>query len=216
MLSQGSSNGININYYSTSKKIISDKNALINKYKISPKTFIIAFVGRVTRDKGIVEIIDALNICIKRGADIKLIIVGPIERQDPLPSEYYAQLETNPNIIYMGKQMDVRPIYALADGLVLYSYREGFGNVVIEASSFGLPTIVADIPGLKDTIIDLQTGLLVEPRNSKKLSEAIFKLYSDRDLSTKLGQVAKERIHKHFSNEVVWSAQYKLYKKLCK
>ncbi len=216
VLTEGSSNGINLSHYSLSEKIVADRELLIKKYNIPEDAFLIAFVGRVTKDKGIVEIIDALNVCIKRGANMKLIIAGPIEHQDPIPEDYYLQLETNPNIIYVGKQLDVRPIYALAQTLVLYSYREGFGNVVIEASSFGVPSIVADIPGLKDTTIHMETGLIVEPRNTKELADAIFRLYNDMNLAVKLGENGKERVYKFFSNEVVWSAQHKLYEELHK
>src|SRR5690606_34727020 len=137
--------------------------ALRADYMIPDAKFYLLYVGRVTKDKGLKEVFDALNICWKNGANIQFIIAGPIEKDDPLPEEYYKMLETNENITYLGKQLDVRPVYAIGDALVLYSYREGFGNVVIEASSMKLPTIVADIPGLRDTTENGVTRLIINP-----------------------------------------------------
>ncbi|MVX35985.1 glycosyltransferase [Myroides sp. LoEW2-1] len=135
--------------------------------------------------------------------------------QDPLQEDYYTKLNNNKDILYLGKQLDVRPLYALADSLVLYSYREGFGNVVIESASFGVPTIVADIPGLRDTTVHMETGLLIKPRSVESLTEALMYLYKNRPQAKIMGEKGKDRIHAFFTNEIVWSAQLNLYKELC-
>lgn len=216
VLSKGSSNGLNLDYYSLNERVISDSDELTTRYQIAESTFMVAFVGRITKDKGLIELIDAVNSCVKNGMNIKLIIAGPVEREDPIPEKYYSQLKNSPNIIYIGKQKDVRPVYALADALILYSHREGFGNVVIEAASFALPVIVADIPGLRDTTVHLKTGLIIESENSKELEKAILKLYNDRELAVTLGENGRERVEKYFANEIVWSEQVKLYEELCR
>jgi len=216
VLSKGSSNGINVKHYSRSENILQNAQILIEKFKIPKNSFKLVFVGRLTKDKGLVELLDALKICLDSKADISLVIAGPIEKQDPMPEEYYGMIESHPRIYYLGKQIDVRPVYTLGNALVLYSYREGFGNVAIEASSMGIPTIVADIPGLRDTTEHEVTGLLVEPRNSGKLSNAIMKLYDDHELVKKLGENGQMRVAHYFSNEIVWSKQLELYLELCK
>jgi len=216
VLSKGSSNGLSVEKFTINDEINSKALALRADYMIPDAKFYLLYVGRVTKDKGLKEVFDALNICWKNGANIQFIIAGPIEKDDPLPEEYYKMLETNENITYLGKQLDVRPVYAIGDALVLYSYREGFGNVVIEASSMKLPTIVADIPGLRDTTENGVTGLIINPRNSYKLSEGIMKLYNNRSLSIKMGLNGRKRVEQYFRNEIVWSMQLELYKKLCK
>lgn len=216
VLSQGSSNGIDISRYTRNSEIIKHAKSILENLDIPINSFKLLFVGRVTKDKGLIELIDALRICNRSYKDIHLIIAGPIENGDPLPDEYYDILHNYANIHYIGKQIDVRPIYAFADALVLYSYREGFGNVVIEASSMKLPTIVSDIPGLRDTTIHKVTGLLVEPQNSVALSNSILQLYSDPSLRIKYGENGRKRILQYFSNEIVWSKQNELYKQLCK
>src|SRR5690606_38495259 len=174
VLSKGSSNGIDLNYYTPSAELTTRAHSLAEKYDITQEAFKLIFVGRVTRDKGIIELLEAFKFCLAMNLNIELIIAGPIEKQDPIPDGYYRLIDEHPKIHYVGKQIDVRPVYLLGDALVLYSYREGFGNVVIEASSMGLPTIVADIPGVRDTTDDNVTGLVVPPKNVPKLSEAII------------------------------------------
>ena len=215
VLSKGSSNGINVERYSASDAIYDQSRALEKRFSIHYASFRIIFVGRVTRDKGVIELLEAFKLCLTYNADIQLIIAGPIEEQDPIPRQYYRLMKEHPRIYYLGKQIDVRPVYLLGNVLVLYSHREGFGNVVIEAASMGLPTIVADIPGLKDTTVDGETGLRVLPADAKKLCNAILRLYNDRELVNSYGAEGRARVTKYFSNEIVWSKQLDLYLKLC-
>ncbi len=216
VLSKGSSNGIDVDKYTINNSILEQSHRVLKSYNISEGSFKLLYVGRVTKDKGITEVLDALRICWNQGADIQFLIAGPIEKDDPIPDSYYKMIDSHPNIIYLGKQIDVRPIYALGNALVLFSHREGFGNVVIEASSMKLPTIVANIPGLKDTTESEQTGILVEGKNSIKLSEAILKLYNDRKLASQMGENGRVRIENYFRNEIVWSKQLELYNQLCR
>lgn len=216
VLSKGSSNGIDIMRYTPSETTYSQSQQLETRFKIPPTSFRLIFVGRVTKDKGIIELLEAFRMCLASNIDIRLIIAGPIEMQDPIPEKYYRLIKGHPRIHYLGKQENVAPVYALGHALVLYSHREGFGNVVIEAASMGLPTIVADIPGLKDTTENDHTGLLVVPRDPVALSEAILKLYGNKEMAKKYGMQGRARVANYFSNEVVWSKQLELYLKLCK
>lgn len=216
VLSKGSSNGIDLRHYSLNETIKEKALTLLTKNGLDESVFKLLFIGRLTKDKGVEELIDAFEGCLELGVDMKLILAGPIEMQDPLREDYYAKLEGNKNILYLGKQLDVRPLYALADVLILYSYREGFGNVAIESASFAVPTIVADIPGLRDTTVHMETGLVIKPRSVESLIEAIMYLYKNRGQAKIMGEKGKERIHTFFANEIVWSAQLNLYKDLCK
>jgi len=216
VLSKGSSNGISVNHYTPTDAISEKATALEKEFHIAPEAFKLVFVGRVTRDKGMIELLEAFKFCLAAKKDIRLIIAGPIEKQDPIPEEYYTFIEQHPCVHYLGKQIDVRPVYMLGDALVLYSYREGFGNVAIEASSMGLPTIVADIPGLRDTTEHEVTGLRVPPREVAHLSEAILKLYDNKGLAKSLGKQGQVRVAQYFANEIVWSKQLELYLTLWK
>lgn len=214
LLGKGSSNGVDISRFTHSKQLKNDAERILHNYNIPIRSFKFVFVGRVTKDKGVVEMLNAFLELATIRSDTSLIVAGPIEMADPLPPKYYQILERHPQIYYLGKVLDVRPIYTLADALILYSHREGFGNVVIEAASMGLPAIVADIPGLRDTIEPNRSGLLVEPKTESALMAAMLRYVDEPYEALKHGEHGLERIRLYFANEVIWSGQLSLYKSL--
>ena len=117
--------------------------------------FTFVFVGRIVRDKGINELISAFDRLHREHGEVRLVLVGPREDDlDPVLPETLQRINQGDGIEAVGRQSDVRPFYANADALVFPSYREGFPNVVIEAGAMGLPSIVTDINGAREIIID--------------------------------------------------------------
>lgn len=190
----GSSGGVelkrfNYNYRNQYRKEIRDK------YNIGYNELVFGFVGRITRDKGINELLEAFQH-IKNA---KLLMVGMIDDADSLNQELYESSLHDETIIYTGNVDDVEKYYAAIDVLVLPSYREGFGNVVIEAGAMGTPAIVTNIPGPVDTIVQNETGLMVEEKNVKSLEGAMQRIFS---LDYKaMGQKANEYIVRSFDSE---------------
>lgn len=214
VLNKGSSNGVDILKYSNDDSSRFAANQLKADLGIYENDFVLLFVGRVTKDKGVQETVEAFLKLNESYDNTKLIIAGPIEKDDPLPNEIYKQIKNNENIFYLGKLQDVKTVYSASDVLVLYSYREGFGNVVIEASSMGLPTIVANIPGLKDTTVHNKTGLKVQPKCTISLLDAFDYYYNNRDVLKEHGANGRLRVKRHFRNEIIWEKQLELYEKL--
>ena len=169
----GSSGGVDLNRFNA-------KNANEwRKYKreqlnISPEEFVYGFVGRITADKGVKELITAFNR-IKMDVPSKLVFVGSIDQDNNLSAEILKELDENPNIIKVGQTTEVEKYYPLFDVLVLPSYREGFGNVVIEAEAMGVPVIVSNIPGPIDAMINEHTGLVFESKNVEQLISAMVR-----------------------------------------
>lgn len=214
VLGEGSSNGVNTNFFTKDRKTIEEGMGIIEKFRIPPKSFKFIFVGRVTKDKGLAELLEAFSRLHEDRSDTNLIIVGPIEEGDPLPEQYYKLIEDHPAIFHVGKLLDVRPIYSVADALVLYSHREGFGNVVIEGASMGLPTIVADIPGLRDTTEANMSGLHVEPQEPDMLYQAMSYYVVNPEVAKQHGENGATRARHSFKNEVIWNGQLSLYKSM--
>lgn len=96
----------------------------------------------------------------------------------------------------------------------MYSYREGFGNVVLEAACLELPTIVSDIPGLRDTTESKITGFVIEPGNHKVLARSIMTLYKNKEYAHSLGVNGRRRAVRYFRNKVIWNKQLELYNNL--
>lgn len=132
------------------------------------------FVGRIVGDKGINELVRAFHKLNKANPNTKLILIGPEEDNlDPIKPEIKSEIEDNSSIEALGSQNDVRPFYGEADALVFPSYREGFPNVVIEAGAMGLPSIVTDINGSREIIIDGENGTIVPPHDVDALYKAM-------------------------------------------
>jgi len=165
---------------------------------------VIVFIGRVNRDKGIVELIDASRMLAQRGVAHRLILVGPFEPElDPLPDATLARIREEPIINAVGYDPEPEKYLAVADVLCLPSYREGFGNVVIEAAVMGVPTVGTRIVGLRDAVEDGVTGVLVPPKDAEALARALADLLSDEPRRRALGLAARERAVRLFDARVV-------------
>ncbi len=164
----GSSGGIDTVRFDAQKRDAFCKT-IREKYNIPADAFVFGFVGRITRDKGINEILTAFN----QISDCKLLMVGFTDEVDTLDQALYQQSLENPDIIYTGPVTDVEKYFAAIDCLLLPSYREGFGNVVIEAAAMGTPAIVSNIPGPIDASENKKTALWVAPKDCNALFDAM-------------------------------------------
>lgn len=165
---------------------------------------VIVFIGRLTRDKGIAELVQAFCGLERRLAGVHLILIGPEEpERDPLPETTRAAIAANARIHALGYSAVPEHYLAASDLLCLPSYREGFGNAVIEAAAVGLPAVGTRITGLRDAILDGTTGLLVAPRDAAALETALAELLSDDARRRAMGQAARERVLRHFDARTV-------------
>ena len=168
----GSACGVSLDKFNIQRK--NEYRSYIRKeYNISRDTFVYIFIGRVTRDKGINELLSAFK---KLNDDSVLFLLGNNEVDTSVNKELYDWSLENKNIIYTGNVDDVERYLSAADCYVLPSYREGFGMSVIEAEAMGVPVIVTDIPGPVDAVIDNRTGLLVKKANEDSLLDAMKKI----------------------------------------
>lgn len=168
----GSTGGVDLNRFDFNmreewRKQIREENG----YQDSD--FIYGFVGRVTRDKGINELLAAF-MRLDNGS--KLFVIGDMENKDTLNQGLLNKAMKNPNIKFHESVSDIERYYAALDVLVLPSYREGFGNVIIEAGAVGTPAIVTNIPGPVDTIVREKTALIVPVKNWMALYESFKKI----------------------------------------
>lgn len=161
VLGYGNIRGVNLNYWRKTAE-----------RQEGPLTFI--FVGRIVREKGMNELVEAFVKLNQEYPKTRLLLVGPYENDlDPVSSKTKNLIETCPSIEAVGSQKDVRPFYEQSDVLVFPSYREGFPNVVIEAGAMELPSIVTDINGSREIIAHGENGVIVPPQDEHALWEAL-------------------------------------------
>lgn len=213
VLGNGSSNGIDTRYFDPSLFSEEHKDKLRTELKIDKKDFVFIFVGRLVGDKGINELVQAFDSISQSHAFAKLLLVGPQETKlDPLRQETLSRIEKNENIISVGYQADVRPFFAIADALVFPSYREGFPNVVMQAGAMGLPSIVSDINGCNEIIIEGQNGTIIPSKDASVLKEKMELFIIDELYLKRLRDNAREMIVSRYQQKVVWEAILREYK----
>ena len=220
VIANGSSNGIDSTYFNPELFSELQNTALKKLLNIEPEDFVFVFVGRLVADKGITEMVaafEALRPFDKLRADgaqgdnfalnCKLLLVGDYESDlDPLSPETLAIIQNNKAIITVGFQSDVRPFLSIADALIFPSYREGFPNVVMQAGAMGLPSIVSNINGCNEIIVEGENGTIIPVKNTPAIIEKMELLMTDQSYFKKLKSNARQMIVSRYEQKVVWEA----------
>lgn len=215
VIGNGSSNGINTAHFNPDHFSENDKIVLRANLGITPEDFVFVFVGRLVGDKGINELVAAFQNLNTIGLPVKLLLVGPQEDDlDPLQPQTLHQINSNSNIVSVGFQHDVRAYFAISDVLVFPSYREGFPNVVMQAGAMGLPSIVTDINGCNEIVIEGENGIIIPAKDEQAIFNAMEKMLKDSVLLEKMKQNARSMIVSRYEQEVVWKAILAEYEKL--
>lgn len=197
VVGNGSSNGIDIGYYSADA---------VNEIKQSELPITFGFVGRIFYEKGINELIGAFVRLQKEFPNqIGLRLIGFME-EELYPVSYWvkAEIKHNPGIEFVGYQSDVRPYLLGCDVFVFPSYREGFPNVVMQAGALGLPQIVSDINGCNEIIIDGVNGIIIPPQDEEALYQAMKKLIEEPVLISEMSKQARELITSRYERKEMW------------
>ena len=203
VLAHGNVNGIDLEYFNPNLSF--EKPTELSC--IQPNDFVFVFVGRLVRDKGIIELVDAFENVNKLHKNAKLLLVGPYEQDlDPLPEITLNKIRQNKNIIETGFQKDVRPYLKASHCFVFPSHREGFPNVVLQAGAMDLPCVVSNINGSNEIIIDQENGLIFEKQDTNALYKKMAIVIEDKSYYLHLQSNSRRLIASRFSQELVWNA----------
>ncbi len=207
----GSCNGVDITRFEPTPERIRKAAELRSHFGIPADAPVALFIGRLTCDKGICELLQAFLQIENRFPRLRLLLVGSFEDGDPLPVEIRKHLETHERIVLAGPVNDPAPYYALADLQILPSHREGLPTVVLEAHAAGKPVIGASATGIVDLLVDGETGLLFPVGDAPALAEATARIIEDKALARKLALAGQDQVRRKFRQEVIWSALHREY-----
>ena len=210
----GSCNGVDVARFAPTQQRIWRAAELRRQFGIPADAPVALFVGRLTCDKGIAELIEAFLQLENRIPNLRLLLVGSFEDGDPLPEDIRKRLETHDRVILAGPVNDTAPYYAMADVLVLPSRREGLPTVVLEAHAAGKPVIGAAATGIVDLLVDGETGLLFPVGDVSSLANAIARLIEDKALARKLADAGRDQVKRKFRQELIWAALRREYLKV--
>lgn len=213
VLGHGNVRGIDLEYYNPALPEVQTEADKIHDKNV----FTFVFIGRMVRDKGINELVKAFSQLNITYPDTRLLLVGPYEENlDPLSAETLAEIKNNKAIKSVGCQTDVRPWLAASDIFVFPSYREGFPNVVIEAGAMSLPSIVTDINGSREIIINGTNGIIIPPREVKALQDAMERLLTNSELTLEMSSNARPLIESRYEQGYVRQCLKDYYNEILK
>jgi glycosyltransferase involved in cell wall biosynthesis len=175
---------------------------------------VLGFVGRVVRDKGVHELVEAFEKLASEFSELHLLIVGVREPEDPVNESILHRMDHHARIHCTGFQKDVRHLLSAMDILVHPSYREGLPTAPLEAAARELPVIATRIPGCIDAVQEGCTGLLVPPRDSGALAEAIRHYLKNPEVRKRHGRSGREWVLKKYDRQAAWTALLSEYQKL--
>ena len=209
VLGYGNVRGVDITYYDRSPEVM----RLVKELRDETLTTFV-FVGRIGRDKGIEELCMAFDKLSKEHCSTRLWIIGPDESDvDPIPESARTIIRENAHIQTLGMLRDEQLLahYAAADCFVLPSYREGFPNTVLEAGAMGLPSIVTDINGSREIIIEGENGTIVPPHDTDALYEAIKRMIENPEDRKRMAGNARRLVAERFEQSYVRKCLYDFY-----
>jgi|WetSurMetagenome_2_1015567.scaffolds.fasta_scaffold00106_22 glycosyltransferase involved in cell wall biosynthesis len=204
VIGAGSLAGVDLDRFNPDLWTQEEKRRLRAGLGIADESRLLIFIGRITGDKGIIELTEAFNLLLRDNYNVDLLLLGPLDRDcgglESMSTDYNFNSD---RIHYTGYDDCPEKYLAISDILCLPSYREGFGTVVIEAAAMGVPCVGTDIYGLKDSIIDGHTGVLVPPRNVEALKDALRHILDNPDLLMQLGVNARKRVVEEFDSRTI-------------
>lgn len=208
MLGSGSIAGVSLERF---RPDIASRNLLRCKHNTSANACVFLFVGRLARDKGVFDLVEAYRQIAAVVPNVELWVVGP-DDEGLLEGLQSAAAGIDASIQWLGPTPTPEHFMAAADVLLLPSYREGFGSVIIEGAASGIPAIAYRIDGVIDAVADGSSGLLVQVGQPTALAEAMKTLAQDDALRQRLGHQARQRAESRFSSQAVTDAWVDYYR----
>jgi glycosyltransferase involved in cell wall biosynthesis len=167
---------------------------------------VVGFVGRLVAEKGILELLQAARIVRQRLPAVHLLIVGPRDgdKGDALTPAIAHEYGLAAACTFTGMRQDLPELYALMDLFVLPSHRESFPRAPMEAAAMGVPCIVTDVPGCRETMEHGRSGLLVPLGDVQALASAMLDLLSDRHKAQRMGREGRRLALERFDEHLVF------------
>jgi len=209
LLGEGSSNGVDIERFSPGPSEVRAD------FGIPVGARVVGFVGRLTTDKGLPELLEGFAEVLREMPDSYLLLVGWFDAsEDALGTRLRLRIEGHPRIVCTGYVADTAPYYRAMDVLVLPSWREGFPNAVLEAASSGVPVVTTTCTGSRDAVVPEVTGLLIPPGDPGMIAKAALRLLRDGELRGSMSQAARHWAVTHFEQSRVLGEMVRFYRHL--
>ena len=209
-------NGIDVDRFDASLIDAEALRVLRSSLGLPEDALVVGFVGRLVEEKGILDLLNAAKRLAQTHAKMHFLIVGPIdsEKSDAIQPSVAKEYGIDDRCVFAGQRDDMPEMYALMDVLVLPSYREGFPRAPMEASAMGLPTVVTDIRGCRQTTLHEETGLRYACGDIDALVAALERLADNTEERREMGAAGSALARKEFDERRVFSRVLQTYTQL--
>nr|WP_256534272.1 glycosyltransferase family 4 protein [Lewinella sp. JB7] len=217
MVADGSSNGIDLRYFSSLSVSDHRISAARKAFSYSPAASYLLYVGRLVHDKGIDELVSSFAQLVKKRPQLKLLLIGPLEEErdeEKLLPTTRRIIESNPAIVHLHWTDDVPAFMYAADLLVFPSHREGFPNVLLQAGAMELPIVCSDVPGNIDIVDHRSTGLVFPARNGPALLDAIENALTHPEQMKRMAVKLRQIIENKFDRNHIHAELLRRYRSL--
>jgi glycosyltransferase involved in cell wall biosynthesis len=185
---------------------------------LSPKDKVMGMIGRLVREKGFFEYLEAARILKVRGEQVRFLAIGAVHKKQGVAIDdlgvLIRQYDLEDTMLFLGQRDDVPELMAAMDLVILASYAEGIPRVLMEAAALGKPAIGTDVRGTRETIVDGVTGRLVPVKDPGALADAIVEVLADPARAAEMGQAARGYAEAHFDERDFFRRTDKEYRRL--
>lgn len=205
VIGSGSSNGINCDHFSLQPELQKAAMRLREEAQVPANGWVWIFIGRLVKDKGLAELLDAFMLLHEQFPEDRLWLLGDAEPElDPLSAAHQQYIQTHPAIKAWGFQPDVRPYLAAAAVLTFPSYREGFPNVPMQAGAMGCMLILSNINGCNEIVQDGTDGKLVPVKNTQALLQAMLYARQHTAERDRMAAAIREKMKHQYDQQNLW------------
>lgn len=209
-------NGIDLERFDRARLNPEQQSALKAELGLQGEEPVVGFVGRLVEEKGILELLEAMRHVRAHIPNARLLVIGPLdtEKKDALTPEVAKRYGLEDACVFTGMRQDMPELYALMDVFVLPSHREGFPRSPMEASAMGVPSIVTDVRGCRETVIEGETGRFVPLKAPDAIAAAVLGLLADDDARARMGKAARRLAERKFDERHVFRTVLSHYVRL--
>lgn len=209
LLGHGSTNGVD------TERFLPGKSGVRERLGIPADAPVVGFVGRLTRHKGIQELMEAFRQILRQEPESWLLLAGWFDRsEDALDERLRVEIESHPRVTVTGAVDDPAPYYRAMDVFVLPTHREGFPNAALEAAACGLPVITTRVTGARDAVIDGETGYLIPAGSPEAIAGSVLGLVRDQVLRQRLGSSGRAWVVERYEQRQVLRLVVEFYRSL--
>jgi len=205
VIARGSAQGVDVDVFHPASHP-AERLDVMSELGLDPHLPVLGFLGRLTREKGLDDLAEALKRLVKAGTKLQLVLVGPMDDESGRQSLERLRASGVHCVTTGFTSQPARYLRAM-DALCLPTHREGLGNAILEAFATEVPVVSTRVNGVVDLIIDGETGVLVEPRNPNQLSAALTRVLTDTTFTTAISQSARQFVTTYYSSDSVTQAQ---------